>query len=77
METRVIEFSLGGRSSSFWRTWAANMCAKNPGLTVDPKYGCNNAGVCYGLRFTGPKWMLDRIERKYGYGGGSLPACLS
>lgn len=66
--TRTIEFSLASHGPSWWKEFAKKLCEKNPGLSVNPNYSHNNGGVCYGLEFTGPEWLLTRIEKKYGYG---------
>lgn len=62
-ETHVIEFSI-----NFSKDSVKTLCERN-GLTVDPNYSLNNGGVTRGLRITGPREVLRRLARKFGYPG--------
>ncbi len=63
METHVIEFSVNTPKESLKK-----LCA-NSGLEVDPKFSLSNGGVTYGLKITGPKPLLKKLVRRFGYPG--------
>ncbi len=62
-ETHVIEFSVNTPKESLKK-----LCT-NSGLVVDPNYSMSNGGVTYGLRVTGPRDVLKRLVKRFGYYG--------